>query len=425
MKKWIFPFVFLIFEFTCILLYLTPSIFASLPHWIQATLQAFDAVLNWFTGWMALPTISMGQGENAILSNLFVLFLLNVILFSFYFLIVYLHSRQKKKAKEKKEEPVVPKNEFDPMLFEKKTPTLRLAFLWVPVNLWIVYYLFLNSIDLQENLKNSASWLYFLFQDNFAFYQNNALPLMETDITFRILIFLAGVLTSLFIYWMIFSFFAILFRKPMASFRARRALKAHEKRVARCQSEEVVVENLEILEHAKFRHSRAIVETIADIDHSKSIEKKHDGSDYFEHLSHGIADLGVAKPVKPDVPVTIRKPIRVIYPTEEESIVKNKVVVSEEIETSSIQLNPELDALVLPSNVKEETKEEEVKEEVIPVEEVIEEKEEESSTETGPILPVSPYRGKRPVKPKKLRPAVHVTPVTPRMKEEQREMNKV
>ena len=126
---------------------------------------------------------------------------------------------------------------------------------------------------------------------------------------------------------MIFSMFAILLKKPIAKGKAKRALRDHERRVNAIQGEETFVETSDILEHARFVHSKSIVETIATIDIKQINEENKNKQNYFDDLAHGIVDLGVEeKHQLHEVakPITEKKPLRVILSSLDKTQVLNE-----------------------------------------------------------------------------------------------------
>lgn len=318
MKKWIFPLVFIILELILSILFLTPSIASGLPQFFLWIRDLLNIILTALSRLLHLPTFVENGETNYIIANTISLFILNVIIFAIYFSVFAIMEKKRKKDFKPQNDELTPKSEFDPVFFEKRNPILRLAFIWLPLNLWLLYYFLLNSKDMQENFSVNASNIYAIFEQNIDFYNNNAIPLIEQDDGIKFVILLIGFIVVGGLYWIIFSFFAVVFKKPMAKAKAKRALKAHEKRVGALQNEENIVENIDILEHAKFTHNKSIVDTIATIDIKEINEKeKTSRQNYFDDLAQGIVDLGVEERETFEVakPNLERKPLRIIYPS--------------------------------------------------------------------------------------------------------------
>lgn len=411
MKKWIVPLIVVILETILCVMLLSPIVFNSMPGFIQSILKGIESVFTTISKGLRLPA-SIFEGEsNYVISNFIVLFIVDLIIFFVNFLIFFTKSLKKKKQKLDEDEIVEsPKSEFDPILFEKRFPTKRLAFIWIPVNLWILYFLLLNSKDLQESFLSSNKFIYSVFHGPIELYNKNFDGLSNNDLAIKIIIFVIGFLGFIFVYWMILSILAVIFRKPFAKHRSKKALKDHERRASACKNEEVIIENLEILEHAKFKHDKSIVETIADIDKSKNpaiITK----SDYFDDVIHGITDLGIVNQELKVIekPKVERKPIRIMYASDMRNVDdvienvnegKNVSEVAEEKSNNQIIIDKRFD--VLEKNDKTDNEQEEIKEN------------NEDNTQKHLV---------RPIKPKKLRDPVSVSPVSPIRKDLKEELS--
>ena len=264
MKKWIFPLVLIILDLIFAILFMTPSIVKVLPQFLLWIRDLTIIVLSAVSKLLHLPTfVDDGQLNNVIANSIsffIITFLIIIIYFVIYFIV--LKTRKTKVKSVEKEEIILPKSEFDPILFEKRVPIFRLVFMWIPLNLWILYFFLLNSYDLQEGFKKKAPGLYAVFEQNISFYNHNARPLFEKDDAIKFAILIIGLVSVAFLYWMIFSMIAIILKKPIAKAKAKRALRDHERRVNAIQGEETFVETSDILSHAKFVHSKSIVETI-------------------------------------------------------------------------------------------------------------------------------------------------------------------
>ena len=395
MKKWIFPLVFIILELILAILFLTPNIVSVLPQFFLWIRDLFNIILTAISRLLRLPTFVENGETNYIIANTISLFILNFIIFTIYFATVALVDRKRKKDVKPKSEEITPKSEFDPVFFEKRIPILRLAFIWVPLNLWLLYYFLLNSKDMQSNFASNASGLYAIFENNIDFYNANAVPLIEQDDGIKFVILLIGFVVVGGLYWIIFSFFATVFKKPIANAKAKRALKAHEKRVSALQNEETIVENIDILEHAKFKHNKSIVDTIATIDIKEINEKeKKDHQNYFDDLAQGIVDLGVEEKETYEVakPNTERKPLRVIYPSIdntsdhiESDEIKEVTTKKEEekIKEPEIILDPRFDVLDTKNS---------------PDLESFEKEENDDKTDENIVKPLNPTKLRKPVK---------------------------
>ena len=256
--------------------------------------------------------------------------------------------------------------------------------------------------------KKNAPNLYAIFEQNILFYNHNARPLFEKDDAIKFAILIIGLVAVAFLYWMIFSMIAIILKKPIAKAKAKRALRDHECRVNSIQGEETFVETSDILSHAKFVHSKSIVETIATIDIKQINEDNKNKQNYFDDLAHGIVDLGVEERHQLHEvakPITEKKPLRVILSSldktaslnEHDGIEmkqndKNKEITNES-DTKTIAFDDKFD--VLKQN-------EEVKEDVNNIEEKIENNEELKEIVVKPLTP------------NKLRKPVKVSPVAPK-----------
>lgn len=314
MKKWVFPICLLIVE-TIFIVLMYSSIFATLPSFIQSFLGWIESCFTFLSKTFGLPSSVLNGESNYVFSNFIILFILDGILIGINFLIFVIKKRNTKN-KDVEEDKIIegPKSEFDPILFEKKTPTLRLAFIWVPINYWIIYYIVINSPDLQNSMRNGNKIIYSLFNFGISFYNDYVITLVNKNFFIDMIVFLTGLLFVVFIYWIIFSILSIAFRKPFSKFKAKRALKDHERRVSACKKEEIVIENMDIIEHAKFKHEKSIVETIADIDKSKD-PSIVDKSYYFSDVVHGITDLGIidGEVKQIEKPRIERKPIQLVF----------------------------------------------------------------------------------------------------------------
>lgn len=421
MKKWIFPLVLIFVELFFSILYLTPSVNSALPNFLRDILAWFDHLLTLITKLIHLPVLDDSGKINSIISNMIVLILLDIIAISIYFIIYGVKRRKKSSLDRLANQDSLPKSEFDPILFEKRLPTLRLAFIFIPLNLWILYFILLNSLDLQAQFKKNMPGFYKLFKSNIAFYTKNALPLSTDDVLFKLTIFVFGLLAVGFIYWMIFSIFASIYKKPLAKMRSKKALREHEKRINLCQKEEIIVENLEILEHAKFNHSKSIIETIADITPKKTIGIENNKSDYFENLAHGITDLGIVeKEIKQiETPRLERKMIRVMYPLD--SPYDNQVIIDQSISNKETQVIPETsDNVAKQESHKTEKISLSHKLDVLSIHR--DKNDEKVSKDIAPVTPIDIKKSSsgepqrkivKPLKPENLRTPVNVTPVEP------------
>lgn len=316
MKKWIFPLVLIFIELVFIILFLTPSIVAVLPQFFIWIRDFFDVALTFISKLLHLPTFVENGEINSFIANGISLFIINFVILVIYFTIYFIKSKRSKKNEIIKNEEVTPKSEFDPVLFEKRVPVLRLVFIWLPLNLWILYFFVLNSADLQTNFKKSMPELYNVFANNIEFYNANAKPLFEKDNAVKFAILVIGLLVVAFVYWMIFSILAEMLKTPIAKAKANRALKEHEKRLQTIQEEENVNDEVSVFERTKSPHSKSIAETIATIDIGTINEKdRTNRQNYFDDLAHGIVDLGVEEKKLYEVakPNVTRKPLRVIY----------------------------------------------------------------------------------------------------------------
>ena len=247
-----------------------------------------------------------------------------------------------------------------------------------------------------------------LYLNKIFYYNHNARPLFEKDDAIKFAILIIGLVAVAFLYWMIFSMIAIILKKPIAKAKAKRALRDHERRVNSIQGEETFVETSDILSHAKFVHSKSIVETIATIDIKQINEDNKNKQNYFDDLAHGIVDLGVEERHQLHEvakPITEKKPLRVILSSldktaslnEHDGIEmkqndKNKEITNES-DTKTIAFDDKFD--VLKQN-------EEVKEDVNNIEEKIENNEELKEIVVKPLTP------------NKLRKPVKVSPVAPK-----------
>lgn len=402
MKKWIFPLVFIILELIFAILFLTPKIVSALPQFFLWIRDLFNIILTAISRLLHLPTFVNNGETNYIIANTISLFIVNFIIFSIYFISFALVENKRKKEVKQDNVDLSPKSEFDPVFFERRIPIMRLAFIWIPLNLWLLYYFLLNSKDMQENFAKNASGLYAIFEQNINFYNTNAVPLIEQDDGIKFVILLIGLLFVGGLYWIIFSFFAVVFKKPLAKAKANRALKEHEKRVSALQNEETFIENIDILEHAKFTHNKSIVDTIATIDIKEINEKeKNERQNYFDDLAQGIVDLGVEerKTLEVAKPNLERKPLRIVYPSMDsvtDTIINEETkqeIIIEKVETKeepAIILDSKFDVLDTKHTPNLETFEkEEVNEEIS--EDIV-----------------------KPLNPTKLRKPVKVIPVKPK-----------
>lgn len=405
MKKWIFPLVLFVLNLIFAILFLTPSIVQSLPQFMLWIRDLINITLTGLSKLLHLPTFKIDGIENYVVANSISLFIINTLIVIIYFIVYYFaHKKYLKRHKVSANEAILPKSEFDPVLFEKRVPIFRLVFMWVPLNLWLLYFFLLNSKEMQQNFQAKMPKMYALFAQNFEFYQTNMLPLIEKDDAIKFTILFVGLFVCGFIYWMIFSIFALFLKKPIAKAKAKRALREHERRLNACQAEEVFIENSDILEHAKFLHSKSIVETIATIDIKQINEDNKNKQNYFDDLAHGIVDLGVENAKKiheVPKPITEKKPLRVILSSLDKSYDTNHVEIAEvkeikeevpekKAEEPSIVFEDRFDVLnEAPYQVKEEKKEIE--------KENLEKKEE--------IKPLNPTKLRKPVK---------VVPVNPK-----------
>lgn len=357
MKKWIFPLTFIVLEIIFSILFLSPTTVAILPQFFIWIRDLFYLILTSISKLLHLPTF-MEMGEvNYIFANAISLLIINILIFMIYFVVGGIVRKKRQSTQMAIIEDFAPKNEFDPVFFEKRVPVLRLVFIWVPLNLWILYYFLLNSLDMQANFAANSPGLYSVFAQNIDFYNANVAPLIANDDGVKFVVLFAGLVFFGGLYWIIFSFFATLFKSPIAKFKARKARADHEKRISKIQSEEMTIEDENILEHAKFSHNKSIADTIATIDikeiNEKSLADRHN---YFDDLAHGIVDLGVQENKLLEVakPNLEKKPLRVIYPsldkTNDNKVEKEDVKVEEEkVEPVSndnkIILNEKLDVL--------------------------------------------------------------------------------
>ena len=260
----------------------------------------------------------------------------------------------------------------------------------------------------KKDLKKAPN-LYAIFEQNISFYNHNARPLFEKDDAIKFAILIIGLVSVAFLYWMIFSMIAIILKKPIAKAKAKRALRDHERRVNAIQGEETFVETSDILSHAKFVHSKSIVETIATIDIKQINENNKNKQNYFDDLAHGIVDLGVEERHQLHEvakPITEKKPLRVILSSLDKTMSldendgiemkqedKNKEIANEN-DTKKIAFDDKFD--VLKQN-------EEAKEDVLNnSEEKVENNEESKEIVVKPLTP------------NKLRKPVKVSPVTPK-----------
>lgn len=328
MKKWIFPLVLIIVDLIFAILFMTPSIVKVLPQFLLWIRDLTQIILTAVSNLLRLPIFVEDGTVNNIIANTISFFIITFLIILIYFIIYFIVAKTRKSPKTvEKDEISLPKSEFDPILFEKRVPIFRLVFMWVPLNLWILYFFLLNSYDLQEGFKENAPNLYSIFEQNISFYNHNARPLFEKDDAVKFAILIIGLVSVAFLYWMIFSMFAILLKKPIAKGKAKRALRDHERRVNAIQGEETFVETSDILEHARFVHSKSIVETIATIDIKQINEENKNKQNYFDDLAHGIVDLGVEeKHQLHEVakPITEKKPLRVILSSLDKTQVLNE-----------------------------------------------------------------------------------------------------
>ncbi len=402
MKKWIFPLVLFILNLIFAILFLTPSIVEVLPQFMLWIRDIINISLTGISKLLHLPTFKVDGTENYVVANGISLFIVNALIIIVYFIVYYfVHKRHLKRQKVPASEAILPKSEFDPVLFEKRVPIFRLVFMWVPLNLWLLYFFLLNSKEMQQSFQEKMPNMYALFAQNFEFYQANMLPLIEKDDAIKFTILFVGLFVCGFIYWMIFSIFAVFFKKPMAKAKAKRALREHERRLNACQAEEVFIENSDILEHAKFLHSKSVVETIATIDIKQINEDNKNKQNYFDDLAHGIVDLGVENAKKiheVPKPITEKKPLRVILSSLDKSYDVDKVEITEVkeeqpkpiIEEPTIVFENRFDVLnETPYQEKDKKKENEEKK-VEKIEEI------------------------KPLNPKSLRKPVKVVPVNPK-----------
>ena len=404
MKKWIFPLVFIILELIFAILFLTPNIVSSLPQFFLWIRDLFNVILTTISRILHLPTFVENGETNYIIANTVSLFIINFIIFIIYFVAFAIAEKKKKKEIKPKDDELTPKSEFDPIFFEKRVPILRLAFIWIPLNLWLLYFFLLNSRDMQEDFSSNMEGLYAIFERNIAFYNNNAIPLIEQDDGIKFVILLVGFAVVGGLYWIIFSFLAAVFKKPMAKAKAKRALKAHERRVSTLQNEETIVENIDILEHAKFTHNKSIVDTIATIDIKELNEKeKNNRQNYFDDLAQGIVDLGIEEKKIYEVakPNLEKKPLRIIYPSIDNTNVINETV-------SNKKIKEEI------ADTKTEDKEPDI---------ILDSKFDVLDTKTSPNLKeferentveIKDEKIVKPLNPTKLRKPVKVIPVKPK-----------
>jgi len=400
MKKWIFPLVLFVLNLVFAILFLTPSIVQVLPQFMLWIRDIISISLTGLSKLLHLPTFIVDGTENYVVANGISLFIINALIIIVYFIIYYfVHKKHLKRQKSPANEAILPKSEFDPVLFEKRVPIFRLVFMWVPLNLWLLYFFLLNSKEMQQSFQEKMPKMYALFAQNFEFYQANMLPLLEKDDAIRFAILFIGLFVCGFIYWMIFSIFALFFKKPIAKAKAKRALREHEKRLNACQSEEVFIENSDILEHAKFLHSKSVVETIATIDIKQINEDNKNKQNYFDDLAHGIVDLGVENAKKiheVPKPITEKKPLRVILSSLDKSYDINKVEIAE---------------------VKEEAPKKKVEEPTIIFEnrfDVLNEAPYQEKEEKKENVEIEKKEEVKPLNPKGLRKPVKVVPVSPK-----------
>ncbi len=421
MKKWIFPIVMIFIELTCAILFLSPNSVDILPSFIHSFFSWIDGLFLSLAKLIKLPVLDEAGATNGIISNIVILLLINIIVFSIYFIVLAIKKRAKNRQnKEEIEKSPLPKSEFDPILFERKMPIIRLAFIWLPLNLWILEFIVLNSKDTQEKLKATSPFIFSLFKGSISFYDRAIIPQYNDDLAYRLIVFVLGMIASTFIYWAICSIFAAMLKKPIAKMKADKALRDHEKRLEQCQKEELIVENLEILEHAKFKHNKSIVETIAKVTPKKELGYNRSKSEYFDAISHGITDLGVVeREIKHiETPRLERKPIKIVYPienldveptiinqasSEKHLVIENEPAREELVESSQnekVALSPKLDVFA-KKDLKSDNQNFEKTAKTIEL-----------------VKPVDKEKAKelklaKPLKPNKLRPSVNVTPVDP------------
>lgn len=401
MKKWIFPLILFILNLVFIILFITPSIVEVLPQFLLWIRELLVIILTGISNLLHLPTFPNGNETNYVVANCISLFILNALILIIYFVVYFIVKKRRPRKTKLSKAIDLPKSEFDPILFEKRVPIFRLVFMWIPLNLYFLYFFLLNTVDLQEKFKESMPRLYAIFAQNIEFYNQNALPLVAKDDAVKFAILVIGLVVVAFVYWMIFSIFAVFFKKPIARAKAKHALREHEKRVNACQQEEVFVENIDILEHAKFVHSKSIVETIAAIDIKQINDENKDKQNYFDDLAHGIIDLGVENSQKLHEvlkPITEKKPLRIILSsvdkTNEYKVVDDK---KESIEEEQKEVVPKKQIIFdAKFDVLNENKEEKVNEEP---------KIETPTNQDNIVKPLEPSTFRKPVK---------VTPVNPK-----------
>lgn len=399
MKKWIFPLILFVLELIFAILFLTPSIVQALPQFMLWIRDLINVSLTGISKLLHLPTFKVDGVENYVVANGISLFIVNALVIIIYFIVYYfVHKKHLKRKKSSANETILPKSEFDPVLFEKRVPIFRLVFMWVPLNLWLVYFFLLNSKEMQGNLQTKMPKLYALFAQNFEFYQANVMPLLEKEDAIKFAILVVGLFVCGFLYWMIFSIFALFLKKPMAKAKAKRALREHERRLNACQAEEVFIENSDILEHAKFLHSKSIVETIATIDIKQINEDNKNKQNYFDDLAHGIVDLGVENTKKiheVPKPITEKKPLRVILSSLDKSYDTNNIEIPEVKEEKVVKIEEPTIVFESRFDVLNEA----------PTKEKSEEKE---------TVETEKKEGVKPLNPQNLRKPVKVVPVNPK-----------
>ncbi len=411
MKKWIFPLVLIILDLIFAILFMTPSIVKVLPQFLLWIRDLTIIVLSAVSKLLHLPTfVDDGQINNVIANSIsffIITFLIFIIYFAIYFIV--LKTRKTKVKSVEKEEIILPKSEFDPILFEKRVPIFRLVFMWIPLNLWILYFFLLNSYDLQEGFKKNAPGLYAVFEQNISFYNHNARPLFEKDDAIKFAILIIGLVSVAFLYWMIFSMIATILKKPIAKAKAKRALRDHERRVNAIQGEETFVETSDILSHAKFVHSKSIVETIATIDIKQINENNKNKQNYFDDLAHGIVDLGVEERHQLHEvakPITEKKPLRVILSSLDKTVPLNEndgIEMKQNDKDKEITSENDIKKIAFDDKFDVLKQNEEVKEDALNNSE----EKVENNDESKEIVV-------KPLTPNKLRKPVKVSPVTPK-----------
>ena len=248
MKKWIFPLVLIILDLIFAILFMTPSIVKVLPQFLLWIRDLTIIVLSAVSKLLHLPTfVDDGQLNNVIANSIsffIITFLIIIIYFVIYFIV--LKTRKTKVKSVEKEEIILPKSEFDPILFEKRVPIFRLVFMWIPLNLWILYFFLLNSYDLQEGFKKKAPGLYAVFEQNISFYNHNARPLFEKDDAIKFAILIIGLVSVAFLYWMIFSMIAIILKKPIAKAKANDIISNYQM-IIKLKSDEDIIKVYNII----------------------------------------------------------------------------------------------------------------------------------------------------------------------------------